>query len=183
MNYDLNLPWDLTLALGPDLLLMAGAMVLTLLAAWRRESPAHQRSVGWGSVFLVVVTLAVVVMYWLGRRTATPGVVAVDSFRWTADVVLLLGTLLALLFSIDYNDRAGITAGESHVLLLFATSGMMLLAGARDLIIVFLGIELMSIATSSGTSRPISRQLRSETWAFTGLSSGLNRMRWMAQRR
>ena len=47
---------------------------------------------------------------------------------------------------IDYNAREGITPGESHVLLLFATSGMMILAAARDLIIVFLGIEIMSVA-------------------------------------
>jgi NADH-quinone oxidoreductase subunit N len=48
--------------------------------------------------------------------------------------------------AIDYNDREGITAGESHVLILLASSGMMLLAAARDVMIVFLGIELMSIA-------------------------------------
>src|SRR3979409_2045634 len=48
--------------------------------------------------------------------------------------------------SLDYNSREGIMPGESHVLLLLATSGMMILAAARDLIIVFLGIELMSIA-------------------------------------
>jgi len=46
----------------------------------------------------------------------------------------------------DYNAREGITAGESHVLLLFATAGMMTLAAARDLMIVFLGIEIMSVA-------------------------------------
>jgi len=43
--------------------------------------------------------------------------------------------------SLDYNGREGITPGESHVLLLLSTSGMMILAAARDLIIVFLGIE------------------------------------------
>src|SRR5690349_4208195 len=147
MTYDLNIPWHLTKALGPDLFLMAGAMVLTLFAAWRTESPAHQRSVGWGSVIVVLLTLAAVIWYWVGDTRATPGVVAVDDFRWVADAVILVGTLLALLFAIDYNDRVGITAGESHVLILFATSGMMLLAAARDLMIVFLGIELMSIAT------------------------------------
>ena len=147
MQFDLNLPWDLTRALGPDLLLMAGAMLLTLFAAWGDESPARQRSVGWASIALVVATLAAVIYYWIMRWTATPGIVAVDDYRWTADIVLLVGTLLTLLFSIDYNDRVGITAGESHVLVLFATSGMMLLAASRDLMIVFLGIELMSIAT------------------------------------
>src|SRR4029079_10581642 len=44
------------------------------------------------------------------------------------------------------NDRELITAPETHVLVLLASSGMMLLAAARDLMIVFLGIELISIS-------------------------------------
>ena len=44
MNFDLNTPAQLTAALGPDLLLMGGAMILLLWAGWRRESDAHQRS-------------------------------------------------------------------------------------------------------------------------------------------
>ena len=146
MHFDLSIPAHLSAALGPDLLLMVGSMLLALWAAWRDESPAHQRSVGWASVALVVATMAAVGYYWWRGTTTTAGVVTADGFRWAADLVLLLGTLLTLLLSIEYNDRAGITAGESHVLVLFATSGMMLLAAARDLMIVFLGIELMSIA-------------------------------------
>src|SRR5689334_2642429 len=110
MLFDLNIPWDLTRALGPDLFLMVGAMVLTLVAAWGDETPARQRMVGWGSIIVVLLTIAAVAWYWVAGNTATAGVVAVDDFRWTADIVLLVGTLLALLFSIDYNDRVGITA-------------------------------------------------------------------------
>jgi NADH-quinone oxidoreductase subunit N len=167
-HFDLSIPGDLTLALGPDLLLMAGAMVLALMAAWGPETPARQRSVGWASIALVVATLGTVVFYWLQRPTGSAGVIAVDAFRWTADIVLLVGTLFAILFAIDYNDRVGITAGESHVLLLFATSGMMLLAGARDLMIVFLGIELMSIATYvlAGLNRRSARSAESSLKYF-----------------
>jgi NADH-quinone oxidoreductase subunit N len=48
---------------------------------------------------------------------------------------------------VDYNARERIGAGESHVLVLFATAGMMILAAGRDLTVIFLGIELMSVAT------------------------------------
>ena len=147
MHFDLSLPAHLTAALGPDLLLMVGAMLLALWAAWRPESAEHQRSVGWASIALVVATMAAVVLYWGRGTTTTAGPITADAFRWASDLVLLLGTLLTLLLAIDYNERSGITAGESHVLVLFATAGMMLLAAARDLIIVFLGIELMSVAT------------------------------------
>ena len=78
--------------------------------------------------------------------TASDGVIAVDNFRWAADEIFLIATIGTIAMSLDYNRREGITPGESHVLLLLSTSGMMILAAARDLIIVFLGIELMSIA-------------------------------------
>jgi NADH-quinone oxidoreductase subunit N len=146
MTFDLSMPAQLTSALGPDLLLMAGAMLLLLFSGWRRESDAHQRSVGILSIALCILTMVAVGYYAYQGYTATVGVIAVDNFRWAIDEILLIATIGTIAMSLDYNRREGITPGETHVLLLLATSGMMLLAAARDLIIVFLGIELMSIA-------------------------------------
>ena len=146
MNFDLSMPAQLTAALGPDLLLMGGAMILLLWAGWRRESDAHQRSVGVLSIALCVLTMIAVGYYAYKGYTAGNGPIAVDNFRWAADEILLLATIGTIAMSLDYNTREGITPGETHVLLLLATSGMMILAAARDLIIVFLGIELMSVA-------------------------------------
>ena len=145
--FDLSRPVDLMQALGPDILLMVGAMVLLLWSAWRPETERHQRNIGIGAMVLTVLTIAAVVFYWMQDFSSTRGVIAVDGFRWAADIVFLLGTLMTLGLSIDYNDRQSITAPETHILVLLATSGMMLLAGARDLMIVFLGIELMSVST------------------------------------
>src|ERR1700682_6123269 len=146
MTFDLSLPAQLAGALGPDLFLMGGAMLLLLWAGWRPESDAHQRSVGIFSIALCVVTMVLVGYYARESYTATIGPIAVDNFRWAADEIFLIATVGTIAMSLDYNRREGITPGESHVLLLLATSGMMILAAARDLIIVFLGIELMSIA-------------------------------------
>ncbi len=146
MRFDLSQPAQLSGALGPDLVLMGGAMLLLLWAGWRRESNEHQRNVGILSIVLCVITMIVVGYYAYEGYTATNGVIAVDNFRWAADEIFLLATVGTIAMSLDYNAREGITAGESHVLLLLSTSGMMILAAARDLIIVFLGIELMSIA-------------------------------------
>jgi NADH-quinone oxidoreductase subunit N len=146
MPIDVSLPGGLTLALAPDLILMAGAMGLMLWAAWRPDSASHQRSVGIGALVLTLITAGAVVWFAVSGATAKPGIVAVDGFRWAADLIFLLATFIAIAVSIDYNTREGIDAPESHVLVLFSTSGMMILAAARDLMIIFLGIELMSIA-------------------------------------
>jgi NADH-quinone oxidoreductase subunit N len=144
--FNLALPSDLMAALGPDLLLMGGAMVLLLWAGWNKESDAHQLAVGKGSLLLCVATIGLCIYYLTQGFTSTSGVVAVDGFRWVADILFLVATMATIALSLDYNTREGIHTAESHVLLLFATSGMMMLAAARDLMIVFLGIELMSIA-------------------------------------
>lgn len=146
MNFDLSMPAQLSGALGPDLLLMGGAMILLLWSGWRPESDAHQHSVGILSIALCVATMVAVGYYAYQGYTAGNGPIAVDNFRWAADEILLIATIGTIAMSLDYNTREGITPGETHVLLLLATSGMMILAAARDLIIVFLGIELMSVA-------------------------------------
>ncbi|HMI55703.1 MAG TPA: NADH-quinone oxidoreductase subunit N [Gemmatimonadaceae bacterium] len=146
MRFDLSMPGQLSSALGPDLLLLSGAMLLLLWSGWRRESDEHQRNVGILSIALCIFTMVAVGYYAYQGYTSTNGVIAVDNFRWAADEIFLIATVGTIAMSLDYNRREGITPGESHVLLLLSTSGMMILAAARDLIIVFLGIELMSIA-------------------------------------
>ena len=146
MPIDVTTPLGLTFALTPDLVMIGGAMMLMLWAAWRPDSAQHQRAVGIGALVLTAVTAVVVIVFAVRGYTAGPGIVAVDAFRWAADLIFLLATFATVALSIDYNAREGIDMGESHVLVLFATAGMMILAAARDLMVIFLGIELMSIA-------------------------------------
>ncbi|MFN8572479.1 MAG: NADH-quinone oxidoreductase subunit N [Gemmatimonadaceae bacterium] len=146
MNFNLTLPMDLTKALAPDLLLFGGAMVLMLWSAFAEESAATQRRVGLGAIVVAVLTLATVVLAGMRDLSATPGIVAVDGFRWAADMVFLLGAIITIAVSLDYNTREGLTTAESHVLVLFAVGGMMLMVAARDLMLLFLGIETMSVA-------------------------------------
>ena len=146
VTLDLSRPMDLTRAIAPDLILCAGAMIMLLYAAWRPESEAHQRKVGFACMIVAILTLIAVLVVGVSGWSASAGPVAVDGFRWAADVVFLLATIIAIGLSMDYNAREGITAPESHVLVLFATVGMMIMAAARDLMVLFLGLETMSIS-------------------------------------
>jgi NADH-quinone oxidoreductase subunit N len=149
MNFDLSVPLQLTGALLPDIVLMVGAFILLLWAAWRPDSARHQRQVGVGSIVVALMSLAAVIWYMLEGGTVTEGSIAMDPFRWTVDIVILVGTIAAILLAMEDNERQGIFFAETHVLILLASSGMMILAAARDLMLIFLGIELMSIAVYS----------------------------------
>jgi NADH-quinone oxidoreductase subunit N len=144
---DLSVPSSLMLAIVPELILMGGAMLILLWAGWRRDSDAHQRNIGVASLVLVALTIGAV----LWASTRFTGVVAgspvtIDTFRWAMDIVILIGAGLTIALGMDDNRRELVHAPETHVLVLLATSGMMLLAAATDMMIVFLGIELMSIS-------------------------------------
>jgi NADH-quinone oxidoreductase subunit N len=147
MYFDLSIPSQLAGALLPDLILVIGAMLLLLVSVWRKESLAHARLVGLLSIVVCLITFAAVVWLWRAQATASAGIIAVDNFRWATDCIVLAGTIIAATLMIDYSEREQLVSAESYVLLLLAASGMMLLAASRDLIIVFLGIELMSIAS------------------------------------
>lgn len=146
MQLDLAVPAELMLALLPELVLTAGILIVTLWAAWRPASAAHQRGVGVLSLVVCVATVGMVAWCAMRPNSAGPGPIAVDGFRWASDIILLIGAICTIAMSLDYQEREGITAPEGHVLVLLSLSGMMLLAAARDLIIVFLGIEIMSVA-------------------------------------
>jgi NADH-quinone oxidoreductase subunit N len=69
-----------------------------------------------------------------------------DDFALFFNAIFCVTTALVILLSVGYVRRQGIEAGEYYVLVLFAALGMMLMASALDLLIVFLGLELMSLS-------------------------------------
>ncbi|HEY9514692.1 MAG TPA: NADH-quinone oxidoreductase subunit N [Gemmatimonadaceae bacterium] len=146
MSFDLSVPSQLMGALAPDLVLTAGAMLLLLYAVWKNESPERARSVGFLSIALCVVTAAIIIWMAVSGVEAEPGIIAVDNFRWAMDLIILLSTVIALALTVDYSRTERIVMAEMYVLILLSSAGMMILAAARDLMMVFLGIELMSIA-------------------------------------
>jgi NADH-quinone oxidoreductase subunit N len=148
MPIDLSTPAGVTVALLPEIILTVWAMGLLLFIGWRHDDPDAQRRVGWWTLAGLAAALAAVAWLW-GRGVAPEGIplmLALDGFRWATATVFLLGAIAATVLAIGYLGRERILVPEFYPLLLFATIGMLLMGGAADLIIVFLGLELMSLA-------------------------------------
>src|SRR5688572_6920514 len=79
------------------------------------------------------------------NRSAFGGMVVADTFAQFFNLLFVFITAVTVLLSQTQLERDDWHAGEYYSLLLFASAGMMLMAGAADLIMVFLGIELLSI--------------------------------------
>src|SRR5262249_41217149 len=90
----------------------------------------------------VVVSL----FLWGGAASSFQGMLALDDFALFFNVLVGVSASLVLLLSVDYLRRQGAELGEYYVLVLFAALGMMLMAGGTDLLVVFLGLELMSLS-------------------------------------
>src|SRR2546428_1184227 len=72
--------------------------------------------------------------------------IAVDDFRFVTDWLFLGAAALTVLLSFNYLEREQLLIPEYHALIVFATLGMMLMGGGDDLIVVFLGLELLSVS-------------------------------------
>lgn len=147
MYFDLSIPSQLAGALLPDLVLAIGAMLLLLYSVWGPATLARARVTGILAIVVCAASFAAVVWVWRHDATASNGIIAVDAFRWATDCIILAATIISATLMIDYSEREQLVSAESYVLLLLAASGMLLLAAARDLMVVFLGVELMSIAS------------------------------------
>src|SRR2546421_3855137 len=147
VSLDLANARDLLLALLPELTVTLAGMVLLLLIAWRHRTAADLRVAGW--VTLAGLAVAGAAAWWLWWHTAraigAPALIAVDVFRFVAEGLLLGPAPLTLLVSFDYLERERLLAPEYYALLLFATLGTMLMVGGEDLMVVFLGLDLMSV--------------------------------------
>jgi NADH-quinone oxidoreductase subunit N len=132
------------LPLAPELLLAVGALVLLMLGVTSGERSA--RFVNGLSVWLLIAVAAVVMLVPGGRHSLFEGAFVVDDFARFLKLLVLAGSAGALVLSLDYLVRERQQKFEYGPLVLLSTLGMMLLVSAADLIALYLGLELMSLA-------------------------------------
>jgi NADH-quinone oxidoreductase subunit N len=144
----LSRPWGVTVALLPEVLLSGWALVVLLVVSWRHRTAEDSRLAGWLSFAGVVVSAAGLAALWVNGATpdGLAQMVALDPFRYAVAAIALLSAGATILLSLGYLERERLLAPEYYPLVLLATAGMMFLGGAEDLIVLFLGLEVMSVA-------------------------------------
>ena len=113
-------------------------------------APKQRVVTGVMSLIGIILGAAALAMMWMGTDTyanAWNGMIVFDNLRVSFTFVFLFVTAMTILISTVWTEREDVPIGEYHALLLFATVGMMLMASGNDMVIIFLGLETLSIAT------------------------------------
>jgi len=128
----------------PEIVLACSSMALLMLGVFRGDSST--RTVSWISVLVLIVAGIVLSSVQHGRMTTFGGQFVIDDFGHFMKWLIIIGSALSILMSLSYNEQEGIARFEYPVLILFATLGMFMMVSANDLISLYIGLELQSLA-------------------------------------
>jgi len=135
MNYSL---------LAPEILAaVVGVMVLLMGLVFKGRA---QKKVGAISVVSLLLILGLVILRFTQAQIFFNGIYQVDPYANFFKVLFLLAALLVILSSGQYTERFGEKKSEFYALMIFATLGMMVMAGAGDFLTIYIGLELMTIS-------------------------------------
>ena len=141
---DLSEVFKSTLLIGPELSLIIAGLIIIVLDPILKES-AKKNIFG-----IALLGLAVAFALNLKRfgvpEKAFSGALSLDPFAAYFNVIFLIGAFLAVILSRDYLNNLSKYANEFYALILFSTSGMMILSSAQEFMSLFLGFEIMSIS-------------------------------------
>src|SRR5262245_59632262 len=130
-------------AIVPMLCAGAGALVVMLAEAWRERDERMPLGV-LGIIALVAAAVALAFLW--NRYVASFGGLVPDNFAIFVSLVVVIAGALTILFSSQVIERDELPSGEYYALLLFAIVGMIMMAMANDLLVVFIALEVLSLA-------------------------------------
>ncbi|HMD47002.1 MAG TPA: NADH-quinone oxidoreductase subunit N [Acidimicrobiales bacterium] len=146
----LRLPPIRWLAIIPVVVMLGGAIVLLAVGSLVRR-PLRIGVATAGTVIIAGTAFGLSWWQWAdvqshGASTAIDHAVVLDGFAVLVNVLVTSGVILAALVGDGYLRREGVEGPEYHVLTLISASGAMLMGQANDLVVIFLGLEILSIA-------------------------------------
>ncbi len=131
-------------AIAPEIIASVVGVLLMLVDAMQKKAERKANAI----IALIGLGLALVAV--IGFRTPGSyfgGMVVVDPIRVFFSVTILIVAIIAVLLASQFVRDEGLPPGEFFTLIMFATAGMLMLASAGDLVMVFLGLEISSITT------------------------------------
>ena len=129
---------------SPEIIVILGACLLLFIALMKNK---HQVAILTGlSLAIIALAASATMMLSATPQSAYGGTFVVDGFANFFKAVFYLATALTLLMSGRYLVEEDIAEGEYHALILFALSGMMIMASGRDLLVIYMGLELQALA-------------------------------------
>ncbi len=143
-----EVPWSL---LWPFLFMAVGAVVLVTITSIVPESRGRSFPAFYTAAMAVGSAVS---LYWIwnrvddagGRIVVLDSALSIDYFTLFIAAVVSVSVLFAALFLDDYLRREGLDTPEWYVLILLSASGGLMMAAAEDLIVTFLGLEILSIS-------------------------------------
>jgi NADH-quinone oxidoreductase subunit N len=159
----------------PELVLAFGAMVLLMVGAYRGQGTA--RLITALAVCLLVLVGALELMLPAGKLVTFGGSFIVDDFARFLKILALIGSGVTLVLATEFLSDPSRRIFEFAILVLLSTLGMMVLISAGDLIMLYLGLELMSLAlyvvAASNRDNAKSTEAGLKYFVLGALSSGM----------
>lgn len=134
--------WSL---LMPELVIVS---TLFIVLIFDMIDSLSKKVLGWITIVGAAIALWVSIDMLSANKVGTQfsGMFEIDSYSLFFNIIFLVSTILVTLISLSYLGRDDKKQGPYYLLILLATLGMMLMAAGNELIIVFLGLELMSLS-------------------------------------
>ncbi len=128
----------------PEIILAVGALALLMLGVFTGEKSL--RTVSLLSVLLLVGAAAAVLPGYGVKTVTFGGMFVSDSFGGFSKILILLGSAVSIIISVDYLERENLKRFEYPVLIVLATLGMLMMVSSNDLIALYIGLETQSLA-------------------------------------
>lgn len=134
-------------AILPEMIVAVTGIVVMLYDSF---FPRQRDVTGAVSITGLILSAIALFLMWSNDANAVTswnGMIVQDNLRMSFSLVFLFVSAMTVLISSVWLERENVPVGEYHALLLFATFGMMLMASGNDMVVIFLGLETLSIAT------------------------------------
>ncbi|MBI5267222.1 MAG: NADH-quinone oxidoreductase subunit N, partial [candidate division Zixibacteria bacterium] len=139
-DYVSTLSIDLRLVL-PEVALVIAASLILLVSFHRKANSLAVLLATAGLLAALLLSMR----QWDNPSAGFAGMVMADNFGVMFKVLFCLGSLITILIAYRFMQEKGIEKPEFYSLLLFSTMGMMVMANSTDLVVMFLGLEIMSV--------------------------------------